>query len=140
MRILSLILIFLSSPAFAVLGEKFDEAQNRSAVNTPFASYSKHEFALTKNMVRQFSDSTGKVFAVSWQGKAHPDLAALLGTQLPAFEKALATARAKYKGHAPITVDAAGLHVEMGGNSRALSGRVWINGQIPQGVNTDDLR
>jgi len=79
------------------------------------------------------------VFAVAWQGKQHPDLRQLLGTQFANFEKALMAARKIRRGHAPIEINEAGLHVELGGSSRAMYGRVWINGQLPAGVDTNDI-
>jgi Protein of unknown function (DUF2844) len=127
--------------ANAVLGEKF-VAPNDPSLNyskTQLAAFAKHETTQAKMTMREFTDSANKVFALSWSGANHPNLAQALGAQFPAFEQALTEARKTHRGHAPLQIESNGLHVEMGGSPHAVTGRIWILGGLPKGVSSNDL-
>ena len=55
------------------------------------------------------------------------------------FQKALAKAKLERRGHAPLEIESDGLHIEMAGGFRALSGRVWLLKEIPAGVDSNEI-
>lgn len=89
--------------------------------------------------VRQYVDSSGVVYAVSWNGPAMPRLSTLLGTYLAQFD---AGARAQPPGalglHA-LRVEEAGLVVESAVRLRTFSGRAWLSNALPAGVVSRDI-
>jgi hypothetical protein len=68
--------LFLTSLAFANLGS------TESASTTQYNRYRVHESSKNWVKVHEFSGSDGKVFALAWSGKKHPDLQTLLGAHL----------------------------------------------------------
>ena len=83
--------------------------------------------------------SGGKVFALAWQGKNHPDFSVMMGTHYAEFQQALAQAKANRHGRGPITVDVGNFHLEMGGHAMAVHGRAWMTSRIPAGVDQNEL-
>lgn len=90
-------------------------------------------------VVRQYVDSSGRVYAVSWRGPAMPNVQALLGTYFAAFREG-----------ASASIGAAGLHtarvaqgdlvVENRVRLREFSGRAWLVSALPPGVSTTDIQ
>lgn len=88
---------------------------------------------------RQYVDSTGKVYAVSWHGPAMPNVQSLLGTYFATF-----------RDGANATVGDAGLHtarvaegdlvVENRLRLREFSGRAWLISALPPGVSASDIQ
>ena len=138
MRIAIVISIIFCAPAFATLGER-EESITSKATKMAFQLYTRHESAVPKIAVREFADRNGKIFAVTWRGKTHPDLSKLLGAHLAEFESALTAARKVRRGHSPIEIETGNIHVEMGGSGRLFYGRIWLIDQIPGRVNTGEI-
>ena len=141
---LCLILLF-SSVSFASLGG--DEASLKNEVDGMHAKrtisdhgkYSLHKISRNGLRVHQFMGTGGKVFALAWQGKTHPDFNLVMGKHLAEFQQALAQAKQSHHGHGPITVDAGNFHLEMGGHAMAVHGRAWMTNEIPGGVDQNEL-
>ncbi len=89
--------------------------------------------------VREFLDSGGTVFAVSWSGPAVPDLAAVLGAYFGQYASALWLLQNAGRQRA-IHVVTADLVVDTGGHLRAYSGRAYLPAAVPAGVALDTLR
>ena len=75
------------SPAFAALGEpassvQADQAHMQGTLRTTQAqAYTIHEIrAATGTNVREYVSSSGRVFAVAWQGPWPPDMRQILGS------------------------------------------------------------
>ncbi|WP_232316421.1 DUF2844 domain-containing protein [Candidatus Burkholderia verschuerenii] len=89
-------------------------------------------------VVRQYVDSSGAVYAISWHGPAMPNVQALLGAY---FER--------FRSGASATVGDAGLHasrvadgdlvVENRVRLRQFSGRAWLASALPAGVSSSDI-
>lgn len=131
------------TPAQATLGE--DE---RSIVTNPGAlgyhatnqsRYTLHETQIRGANVRQYAGLDGKVFAVSWNGKTHPDLASTLGIHYAQFQALVAKAKSARKGRHPIVVEDGTMHVELKGHFGAVSGSAWLLDQVPSGVDTHEI-
>ncbi|KND57666.1 hypothetical protein BSCH_00765 [Candidatus Paraburkholderia schumanniana] len=90
-------------------------------------------------VVREYVDSGGKVYAVSWRGPAMADVRSLLGTYFETFLEA-----------ANATIGEAGLHtarvaqgdlvVENRVRLREFSGRAWLASALPPGVDATDIQ
>ncbi|WP_233867329.1 DUF2844 domain-containing protein [Paraburkholderia adhaesiva] len=92
-------------------------------------------------LIREYLDSSGTVFAVSWSGPRVASLDTLLGSYFPAWQKGLAAAHAaRGGGHGPVTLRESGLVVESGGHMGALVGRAWLPQALPQGFTTDQIQ
>lgn len=129
--------LFLPFAARATLGEILPPSARMAMKSVTAAAVSSRWRSVS---VRQFADKRGLVFAVAWNGKNHPDLRELLGTHFDEFQRALAQAKRMRRGHAPVEIDSAGLHVELGGGPRAVFGRVWLRNNLPQGADPNELR
>jgi hypothetical protein len=89
--------------------------------------------------VREFVRPDGRVFAVAWEGIAHPDLAVLLGGSAEAW---LAARRAapRSSARAQRRTVVGDVVVETWGHMRHLGGRAIARALVPHGVADDDLR
>lgn len=88
-------------------------------------------------VVREYSDTGGKVFAVSWRGPTLPDLRTLLGDKFTAMTNA-AGARAK-AGHSQLALERPDVVVVSNGHMRAFAGRAWMPSALPAGFDTTTI-
>lgn len=90
--------------------------------------------------VRQYLSAAGQVYAVSWDGPAMANVAALLGTWFGAYQTsalaALPNAQSLHASH----VERSDLVVETAVRLRDFSGRAWLPSAIPVGVTTADIQ
>jgi hypothetical protein len=88
-------------------------------------------------VVREYSDTGGKVFAVSWSGPTLPDLRTLLGEKFAVMTGA-AGARAK-AGHSQLALARPDVVVVSNGHMRAFAGHAWLPGALPAGFDTTTI-
>jgi len=139
-----LLLALLPALAQASLGGKADsvgsdQTQLRSSAfkAQPALGYTIQTLALPiGTTVREYLNSAGTVFAVSWTGRMPPDLHQLLGVYYPQFYSA---ARA-IPGRHPVAVNSAGLVLNAEGHGRLFHGRAWIPDLLPAGVSGADIQ
>ncbi len=136
-------LLFCSQPAWAALGEDAasivaDQAHLLANLRIVRAElYTLHELeAKTGTKVREYLDSAGKVFAVSWQGPFRPNLRQLLGSYYESYLKAAGPRAAR----GPVNIQLPGLVIHMSGHQRAFYGRVYLADRVPQGLATDEIQ
>jgi len=140
-------LVFIALPAFAGLGEdvssvQADQAHMQGSLRTTQAqAYTLHEIqAPTGTVVREYVSSSGKVFAVAWQGPWPPDMRQILANYFTPYQQA-AQARANlHTGRSPLTISQPGLIVQSGGHMRSFAGRAYIPEMLPQGVSAKAIR
>ncbi len=84
-------------------------------------------------LVREFLDSSGRVFAVNWRGPAVPDLSGLLGSYFNSYTSLLAALPNAGRQRA-VRAAAADLVVVSAGHLRAYSGLAYLPQRIPAGV------
>ena len=142
-----LLMLTFSFPAFAVLGGDessvaADTAQMKATVKvTQGDAFTLHEVkAASGQVVREYVSPAGRVFGVAWQGPSIPDLRQLLGTYFESYSAAAQTAKAGHPGRRPLNIQLPGLVVQTGGHMRALYGRAYDPGLLPQGVGADAVR
>jgi len=90
-------------------------------------------------VVREYVDTSGAVYGVSWRGPAMPDIGALLGAYFETFRQG-----------ADAVIGDAGLHatrvaqgdlvVENRVRLREFSGRAWLASGLPAGVTSSDIQ
>jgi hypothetical protein len=133
--------LLLSTPftARATLGGAPTYPQMKATTRVQ-SHFSEHTGLLGRFTLHQYTGRDGNVFAVAWRGKTHPDMRALLGDNYSAYMQTLTAARHRHHGHAPLTVEAFGLHVELGGHMRSVYGRIWIINKLPPAVDTNDIQ
>ena len=85
-------------------------------------------------VVREYSDTAGKVFAVSWRGPTLPDLRTLLGEKF-AVMNAAAGQRAR-AGHSQLALNQSDVVLVSSGHMRAFAGHAWIPSALPAGFDT----
>ena len=89
--------------------------------------------------VQEYLDSTGRVFAVSWNGPALPDLKVLLGDYFTSYTATLARLPNPGRQRA-LQVTSANLVVRTAGHLRAYRGLAYLQDRVPAGVAIRDLR
>lgn len=90
--------------------------------------------------VREFVSPSGTVFAVAWQGQFIPDLQQVLGKYFDQYSDAARAQKVSYVGRRPLNIQLPALVVQMAGHMRAYSGRAFVPGMIPPGVDMDSIR
>ena len=85
-------------------------------------------------VVREYSNTLGIVFAVSWSGPALPDLRTLLGDKFAVMTSS-AGKRPK-AGHSQLSVNQPDVVIVSSGHMRAYAGHAWIPGALPAGFDT----
>lgn len=102
------------------------------------AAYTVHELTLpTGTIVREFLNSAGTVFAVSWRGPFQPDLQPLLGSYFSTYANAPRSAGAN-RSH--LAIDESNLVVRAGGHPRAFVGLAYLPRLLPQGLSASELQ
>jgi len=132
--------------AQATLGESADSvASDRKAFSAvqhatvTRTGYTVQEIKSEANVVREYVSSSGVVFAVAWNGLAHPDLTSLLGSYVGEYQQALRQTPGR-KGKRHLQVKADRVIVEKWGHMRNLQGRAYIPTLIPSGVSIDEIK
>ena len=85
-------------------------------------------------VVREYSDTAGKVFAVSWRGPTLPDLRTLLGDKFAAMTGA--AAKRAQAGHSQLALERADVVLVSTGHMRSFAGHAWIPSALPPGFDT----
>ncbi len=89
--------------------------------------------------IREYSNADGVVFAVTWQGRARPDLRQLLGDRFETASNDM-VARPHRRNARLMTVRHAELVVRSQGRPGAFSGFAYDPRLVPAGFSFDDLR
>jgi|SRR5215472_1643652 len=138
--------LLLNLPAFAVLGGDASSLRddqvhmNASLRSTQMPAYTIHELRTPAGtIVREFAASGGRIFAVSWNGPAAPDLRQLLGPHFEDFQQAAAAQKTRGP-RGVLFIQQNGVVVQMGGHMRSYAGRAYLPDQLPTGMRVDDLR
>ena len=88
--------------------------------------------------IKEFLNADKIVFAISWRGLTHPDLAPLLGELYSEYAaKMNATPTGRKYLRQPIKTSK--ITVSTGGHMRDLRGTAYLNGKLPAGVKVEDL-
>ena len=135
-----------AAPARASLGGKADSVEaDRKALSAARratvarAGYTVEEVDTGAVRVREYVSPSGVVFAVAWNGLAHPDLDTLLGSYAAAFRQADRQVP-RTPGRRSRAVRTPRLVVERWGHMRDWQGRAYDPALLPAGVSVDEIR
>lgn len=99
-----------------------------------------HESQLDNGtLVREYANTAGLVFAVSWRGPVLPNLSELLGAYFSSFMQQVDQARAMGKRGGSVNLESADLVVRSGGRMRSFVGHAYAPALIPLGVTIQDV-
>ncbi|MGA7813491.1 DUF2844 domain-containing protein [Caballeronia sp.] len=90
--------------------------------------------------VRQYVSAAGQVYAVSWDGPAMPDLAALLGTWFGEYQQSALAGLPNVSSLHASRVSRSDLVVETAVRLRDFNGRAWLPDALPSGVTAGDIQ
>jgi hypothetical protein len=138
-----LALAWAQAPSLPVLGQSFTppaaqapaSAQLR-ALRRQLAGRGARVTVMTDrrgNRLHVYTNRSGRVFGVSWQGVAMPNLRTILGANFTAFQRAVA--RSYRRG--PMQVEVNGLIVDLSGHMRGVRGRAYLAQAIPSGLSPE---
>jgi hypothetical protein len=135
------------TPAWGALGGDMnsilvDQAQMQGTRKaTAMGTYTIHEIqAANGAVVREYQAQGGTVFAVAWSGSLAPDVRQILGNYFDEYTKALKAQSGTPRVRRPITINDAGLAIEMSGHPRWFVGKVYIPEHVPAGLRAEDIR
>jgi len=104
-------------------------------------AYTLHEIqSASGTTIREYVSSSGDVFAVAWNGPFQPDLQQVLGGYFGRYQQSGEKARRARRGRGPLTIDDGDLVVQMGGHQRSFSGRAYVTGLMPAGVDASAIQ
>ena len=89
-------------------------------------------------IVRQYVNSSGEVYAVTWRGPTMPDIEALLGAHFERYRAGALSSQA-YSGLHSSRVKEDDLIVESSVRLREFNGRAWLARALPPGVAQSDI-
>ncbi|SPB16556.1 hypothetical protein NOV72_03756 [Caballeronia novacaledonica] len=140
---LSILVSSATAPAFAQLGATGRAAAASDGDVVHQAQSGIVQFRETADqqgiVVREYVDSTGAVYAVSWRGPAMPDVRALLGAHFETFRQG-ANASPGDAGLHATRVALGDLVVENRVRLREFSGRAWLASSLPPGVTSTHIQ
>jgi beta-lactamase class A len=139
------ILVFARQGEAALGGTAASVASDRTALSavhratTSHSAYTVQEYQSGSSTVREYVSASGVVFAIVWNGRAHPDLTTLLGSYSSEYQTALQQTVRK-RGLRRQQVQSDGVIVEKWGHMRNLQGRAYAPALIPTGVTIDEIK
>ncbi len=133
------VLLLLTTSGFAALGRDANSIQDDKVhlkaahrIARTESSYTVHEMTVPSGTtVREFVSPAGKVFGVAWQGPWLPDLQQLLGDY---FEPVMQASREQRRGRGPLMIDKPEIVFHSTGHMRSFSGRAYLPGMLPKGL------
>lgn len=135
-----------ASPAGATLGMGADSVAvvrqslaARKVTTTNAGRFTVQELTSDATVVREYLAPNGKVYAVAWKGRTHPDLTVLLGSYNARYAAAKAKMPRKH-GEKFTLVQAGEVVVESWGHMRNLQGRAYLPALFPEGVDLYEIR
>lgn len=105
------------------------------------AGYRIHELSSDSHTIREYINSQGVVFGVTWRGPTQPDLSILLGSHYKEAQEAFGRTpnQDSPKGRVPIKENLSRAVVEQGGHMRDVHGKAYLPDLLPEGVKPEDL-
>jgi hypothetical protein len=104
-------------------------------------AYALHEIrSATGTTIREYVSPSGTVFAVAWDGPWMPDLTQVFGEHFDHYQRAMTARSRARRSRGFVVIDEPTLVVHMSGHPRSFSGRAYIPGLVPQGVQIDAIK
>jgi hypothetical protein len=132
-------------PALAALGGdgasvKADSARLSIQPSiTALQLYDRHDLITPAGAIHEFVSRSGKVFAVTWNGQAPPDLRQILGSYFGDYRSAV-VARTGPGARRHVAIVLPDLVVHAAGRMRAFYGAAYVPSLVPVGFDLSELR
>jgi Protein of unknown function (DUF2844) len=115
-------------------GERREEAENHEA-------YAIHQIVNHNTVIREYvSQETGKVFAISWAGRAQPPLQGLLGNYSKDLKKILDAPQRRLFRSAHRVLSNKNLILERSGHLGSMSGKAFVPALAPANVGINEVK
>lgn len=141
--LIPVLLLALAFPAWAALGDntmsvQADQIHMKGTLRSVAGDrYTMNEIRTPSGgAVREYVSPGGTVFGVAWDGPGAPDLQQLLGPYFDTVRKAAEQRR----GHGPVVIDTPQLYFAQSGHMRAIRGTAYLPQELPQGVQSTDIK
>ena len=110
--------------------------------STPTGGATLHTLTLPSGtVIHEYLSSTGRVFAVAWQGPLLPPLKQLLGTDnFTQYTQALSAAQTNGRLHGRGNIALSDLVVSSGGHMGAFFGSAYLPSALPTGFTANDIQ
>lgn len=140
-------MIMMTAPATgraALGGDAASVTADRRSMNGSIAAEHRNDYTVDTIetpaglVVREYL-SSGRVFAVTWQGPLLPDLRQLLNGYFDRYRQAARDARSRHGRRGMLAVRQPDLVVHSGGHMRSFFGRAYLPGTVPSGVDAEAL-
>ncbi len=136
--------LFVAGAALAGLGQpvvsvQADHAALRGVALavTPMSFYDVHTITLgSGTRVREYASRAGTVFAVTWSGRAKPDLSVVLAQHYGEYLQAAA----HHASHKVLSIATPGLVMHLMKLPRGFSGAAYVPALLPPGTSAQDIR
>jgi hypothetical protein len=150
----AVLLVALSTPAFAVLGDNAasvltDQARMKGTLRSvDNQTYVMHEITgSTGAKLREYVSPAGQVFGIAWDGQFPPNFDQVLGPYYQQLQQAIAEQKTadEASGQAPhrrgpAYINTPGLVLVQTGHMHSYHGQAYIPQLIPQGVAASNIR
>ncbi len=145
--IMLLLLAVIPRESAAALGEHESSSEKdrkhfhgfRQQVNES-GSYVLNIISTEANVIREYSNPNGMIFAVTWRGFSHPDLTTLLGAHWAEFNTQHNLDSNRHpQGKRILKMDTSTIKYEEGGRMGSVYGRAYIPSLVPDGVSPEEL-
>ena len=137
---------FAPTSAFAVMGEKastvqtdMSRLQGQNLKVTSNSIYTTYSFHARGDIIKEYANSDGVIFALSWLGRAPLNMRGIAGKHYGAYAAVRAMQPRLHVRH-PIVVKTPLMTVYRGGHMRAWRGLAFIKSLAPSGVSARDLQ
>ncbi len=145
---LSIVLLTKPEPVWAVLGETIQESPGNEFSATSIkkqsllakTNYTIHTTTTEGLTLKEYADNAGLVFALSWQGVAHPDLSSLLGKYLSEYQTSVTRHQSTPGRRRSGIFPAHRVVVEKAGTIGRSRGRAYLPASIPKGVLLNEIQ
>ncbi len=148
------VLLVLSTPAFAVLGDNAasvlnDQARMKGTLHSiDRQTYVMHEITAPSGAkLREYVTPAGAVFGVAWDGQFPPNFEQVLGAYYQQAQQAVAEQKSTdensgqpVRRRGPAVIQTPGIVLVQTGHMRSYHGFAYIPQLIPQGATAADVR
>jgi hypothetical protein len=144
--IMSLPVLLLAPFSQATLGEHKSTIGNdvvqlkaaQKASNVSSDQYTVQVMEASGNTIREYANSEGVVFAVSWRGISKPDLTVLFGSYFDEYKSVLEKSP-RQPGKRNVAMQTSRMVIRRGGHMRDQRGFAFVPSLVPSGLNLEDL-
>jgi hypothetical protein len=143
-RFVFLIALIIPIFAWAGLGDNISNLQDATSAkstrhSTLFAGGRVHHIVSDQATLNHYADSSGQVYAITWEGVAQPDLHAVLGNYYNEYADKRASDASAAVGRSTV-VQSANATVNLSSRHGRVRGSAYLRNNLPPDVKPEDLQ